>query len=111
MRLIGIEILGICSFSALDAQQSRIFTPTMTPPTSQDLRRRLEALPQELYDQIYDFTFTCGTVHVITKSWRPSHLLYVDRSSRNTFANAYFSSSSIFLLDDPQPHLHIKRRL
>ena len=83
------------------------------------LRARLEALPPELCEMIYDFTFTSsaatrmetspdyefskdlvvasklhfGEAHRNTLNARLPHLLHVDRQSRLQFAKSYYGSS------------------
>ncbi|KAF2166093.1 hypothetical protein M409DRAFT_23820 [Zasmidium cellare ATCC 36951] len=84
----------------------------MATDDSAELRARLETLPQELYDQIYDFTFTaepcvpyldrlnlCPLVlpceapklgrPLLQKSNRVK-LLHVDRTSRHKFAQSFY---------------------
>ncbi|PIA89260.1 hypothetical protein CB0940_06720 [Cercospora beticola] len=89
-----------------------------------ELRERLENLPQELYNYIYDLTFTAeakiriytydedrGRVpaqlrdamkhyskRVVTVHERPPHLLHVDRASRQNFAKSFYGNpDSIFI--------------
>lgn len=76
------------------------------------VRARLDKLPQELYDKIYDFTFSAepGNRYLdcfVDPSYRPSkdgmrplfqkpdsiHLLHVDRASRKQFARSYYGGS------------------
>ena len=83
------------------------------------LRARLEAIPPELYNMIYDFTFTAnaatrmetspdyefskelvvasklhvGESHYNTLNARLPHMLHVDRQSRLQFAKSYYGSS------------------
>lgn len=63
---------------------------------SPSLRDLLESLPQELYEQIYNETFTIDSslhqeIH-INKSWRPPLLLQVNRASRAKILHSYYSS-------------------
>lgn len=52
-----------------------------------DLMDLLQAIPQELYDMIYEFTFTPDpSDFAIDAYYRPSNLLRVDRTSRRLFA-------------------------
>ncbi|PIA88751.1 hypothetical protein CB0940_06721 [Cercospora beticola] len=80
-----------------------------------ELRERLESLPQELYNHIYDFTFTAtsririfgispwarfylttsvlpdtASRRVVTFDERLPSMLRVDRASRKKFADSYF---------------------
>ncbi|GIZ41104.1 hypothetical protein CKM354_000442000 [Cercospora kikuchii] len=80
-----------------------------------ELRERLESLPQELYNHIYDFTFTAtsririfgispwarfylttsvlpdtSSRRVVTFDERLPSMLRVDRASRKKFADSYF---------------------
>ncbi|CAK1358707.1 unnamed protein product [Cercospora beticola] len=91
---------------------------------SLDLRRHIENLPQELYDRIYDLTFTatpkvrvycmCADTREylrldrqiavfsaklnISVNEKLPHLLHVDRCSREKFAKSYFGHpGSIFI--------------
>ncbi|GIZ41103.1 hypothetical protein CKM354_000441900 [Cercospora kikuchii] len=83
-----------------------------------ELRERLENLPQELYDYIYDLTFTAeakiriyshensygptssmlsnATKHysqqAVEVNERPPHLLHVDRASRQKFAKSFYGN-------------------
>ncbi|GIZ41108.1 hypothetical protein CKM354_000442400 [Cercospora kikuchii] len=92
---------------------------------SLELRSHLESLPQELYDYIYDLTFTADakvrvyarnhqiwlleldwlseaySEQVVTINEKPPHLLHVDRSSRTKFAASYFGGASIFVVVGP----------
>ncbi|CAK1358072.1 uncharacterized protein RHO25_007844 [Cercospora beticola] len=63
---------------------------------SSSLRDHLETLPQELYDKIYDFTFTAEekVVYIFHCDDRPPHLLQVDRRSRQKFTASYYSSTT-----------------
>lgn len=60
------------------------------------LREHLETLPQELYDMIYDLTFTAEerVVYVLQRKHYPPHLLQVDHHSRQKFTASYYSSTT-----------------
>ncbi|KAK4494304.1 hypothetical protein PRZ48_014602 [Zasmidium cellare] len=61
------------------------------------LRQRLEALPQELYDEIYDLTFTPdGGTRNISDTYRPPAQLQVSRATRLQFSKAYFGDGAVF---------------
>lgn len=57
----------------------------------------VQSLPQELFDSIYDLTFTPESEIVQIKCChKPPHLLAVDRSSRRLFATRYYGSPNGF---------------
>lgn len=65
------------------------------PSTS--LKQRLESLPQELSNEIYNLTFTADPgVREITKTYLPPHLLRVDRASRALFGASYYGNDAVF---------------
>ncbi|UJO21254.1 uncharacterized protein CLAFUR5_10900 [Fulvia fulva] len=68
--------------------------------TSEDLKRHLSSLPQELYDGIYERIFTADDrqIQTISRAWHAPHLLHVDRSSRQKFARSYFTTPSAFYM-------------
>ncbi|PPJ60191.1 hypothetical protein CBER1_10119 [Cercospora berteroae] len=95
--------------------------------TSLQLRELIDRLPQELYDQIYDLTFTAeskiriynygrGYTHtlapltvatkhhsqrIVAVNESIPHLLHVDRTSRQKFAESYYGNpNSIFLFSN-----------
>ncbi|WPB02624.1 uncharacterized protein RHO25_007260 [Cercospora beticola] len=92
---------------------------------SLELRNLLESLPQELYNHIYDLTFTAEVKlrfysmkremgllqleelaatypeRVVTINEKPPHLLHVDRKSRAKFAASYFGGESVFVVVSP----------
>lgn len=80
---------------------------TMADSDTMELRARLADLPQELYDTIFDFTFTAEPGIRYLDRFSPDctelcnarplfrvpdsvHLLHVDRTSRNQFARSYY---------------------
>ncbi|CAK1358715.1 unnamed protein product [Cercospora beticola] len=97
---------------------------------SLELHELMDMLPQELYDQIYDLTFTAAakiriyiygrgysrgraqltaaTKHysrrVVAVNEKIPHLLHVDRASRQKFAESYYGNpNSIFLFSGLEP--------
>ena len=59
------------------------------------LADRVQALPQELYDEIYHLTFTAvpSIQHISkAKGYRPPSCLQVNRATRKTIAPVYYSS-------------------
>ena len=78
-----------------------IHTGTMTPSTTgKSLPELVQALPQELYDEIYDLTFTAddnATVELRRDSKPFPSLLHVDRSSRDIFAKSYYANTTFTL--------------
>lgn len=81
--------------------------PTNTTMTYAEIRAQIENLPQELYDEIYNLTFTSthGTVSVVPKSLAfpkftppmPRNLLQVPHSTRETFAKAYYGNNTFVI--------------
>lgn len=62
-------------------------------------RALLHALPSELYDKIFDLTFTkCENSHAIDKTYKPPNSLLVSRSTRDQFAKSYCGDRSIFYI-------------
>jgi hypothetical protein len=75
-----------------------------TPPdmTAEELRARLEDLPQELYDQIKDLTFafdfTCEKSRCIDrKSYKPLMLLQINKALRADFIQQYYGARKPFI--------------
>ncbi|PPJ60199.1 hypothetical protein CBER1_10124 [Cercospora berteroae] len=92
---------------------------------SLELRNHLECLPQELYNYIYDLTFTADakvrlyarkyeikyleldhlqktfSERAVTINEPPPDLLHVNRHSRTKFASSYFGQESIFVIVGP----------
>lgn len=56
--------------------------------------KHLQGLPQELYDKIYNLTFSAIRVPraTIDSHYRPPATLQVDQASRELFANVYYST-------------------
>lgn len=62
-----------------------------------DLRSRLEDLPPELYDYIFSLTFnTHPSLRQIDSSYRPPHILQVDRTTRALAAKSYYGQGATF---------------
>jgi hypothetical protein len=61
----------------------------------------LQTLPQELYDRIYELTFTADkAVHVVHEKMprgMHGHRFAVDRTSRELFAQSYYGGGSAFI--------------
>lgn len=56
-----------------------------------ELRNRLQSLPQELYDQIYDETFAeLSKPHVITNRFKAPNVANVNRAARARFHGGTF---------------------
>ena len=70
-----------------------------TKPTM-SLCDRLHALPQELFDEIYDFTFTVSAGKKIRTDWRvfPS-VLQVNRAHRRELGEVYYGSNIFVVFD------------
>ena len=75
---------------------------SISPTKMADLRKLMNSLPQELYDEIYDFTFGAlvaemrsspnaqGTIRMFTGRRTPT-ILQIDQASRAEFAKEYYS--------------------
>ncbi|KAM3424577.1 hypothetical protein BST61_g6571 [Cercospora zeina] len=83
-------------------------TSAQNPPLNKEmdettaLSARMMALPQELFDEIYDRTFTANkkTRQIISASTgRPPHLLHIDRRSREKFAASYYRNTTFLVAD------------
>jgi hypothetical protein len=63
-------------------------------PEMDELRRRLYNLPQELFDQIADLTFTIADASppVITWNYKPPWQLQINHSLRQAYTQHYYSS-------------------
>ncbi|CZT15462.1 uncharacterized protein RCC_01318 [Ramularia collo-cygni] len=85
-----------------------------TSATTSKLRAGLNTLPQELYDTIYDLTFTSSPrtiyIHPTSQSAQnkrrapqnlATNLLRVDSASRNQYQTSYYTNT-IFRLDSPK---------
>lgn len=87
------------STSKLKIYNNLVSTDNMAPSgTSKSLPELVQALPRELYDEIYDLTFTAEantTVVLDRKDSNPfPNLLHVDRSSRSVFAKSYYANTT-----------------
>lgn len=72
------------------------------PETSANLRQYLDALPNELYDEIYKLVFTADLVsRQITKSYKPPAQLQVSRETRKEFAKSYYRKGAVFYSGSP----------
>ncbi|PPJ60197.1 hypothetical protein CBER1_10126 [Cercospora berteroae] len=89
------------------------------------LRGLLDTLPPELYNEIYDLTFTAEKrIHLLTRNTggteenlqelvqdysftslntRLPHLFHIDRASRAQFADSYFATSGSIFVIFPAP--------
>lgn len=70
------------------------------------LHQLLQSLPQELYDHIFDFTFTKTPPHTIklTASYQPPTCLQVSHHTRQTFAEAYYQNTTFELREGDGTH-------
>lgn len=67
----------------------------MTTQTA--LSQAIQDLPQELFDSIYNQTFTAVPgLRIINASYRPPNLLCIDRASREKFAASYYGRGNVF---------------
>lgn len=59
-----------------------------------DLAQSIQALPPELFDLIYDYTFTIDIpIQTIDENYRPPARLQVDTISRAAFAKSYYATT------------------
>lgn len=67
----------------------------MMASSTDDLAKRVQDLPRELFDVIFDFTFTSGpsTVHV-NKFYKCPSILQVSRATRTLTADAYYGNTT-----------------
>lgn len=64
-----------------------------------NLSALVQALPAELYDEIFHLTFTeSGSPRTIDKGYKPPFLLQVNQKSRAQYARTYFGNASIFYI-------------
>lgn len=66
-------------------------------PYDKSLDEAVQCLPQELQDNILEFTvtsFTPNTVVKIEKGMRPPHLLHINRATRDMAAKAYYTTAT-----------------
>ena len=61
-----------------------------------ELATRVQSLPQELYDHIFNEVFTAPSEDIVTidRSSRPPKCLQVNRRSRELFAQSYYSNTT-----------------
>lgn len=67
----------------------------MATPTvgHERLAQLIQALPTELFDTTFDFTFTAGEeIVMIDQHYTPPQLLQVNRESRELFATSYYET-------------------
>ncbi|CAK1358073.1 uncharacterized protein RHO25_007843 [Cercospora beticola] len=59
------------------------------------LRELMQSLPQELYDEIYNLTFTANQkVLYVTRTYHPPHLTRIDHNSRTKFVASYYRNTT-----------------
>ncbi len=69
---------------------------------STELATRLQNLPTDLYNEIYQLTFTAPSepeTRKIDQTTQPSHLLNVSQNSREIYAESYFGKNSPFYIN------------
>ena len=63
-----------------------------TDDTSDDLARRIQSLPSELYAEIFDLTFTSSSTTVkVNSSYKPPSTLCVSRATRTNASSLYYA--------------------
>jgi hypothetical protein len=66
----------------------------MSSLSKETLKTRLENLPQELYDEIFDYTFTPdGSAITVGTKYKPPSTLHVNQKTREKVAIRYYSST------------------
>lgn len=67
----------------------------------EDLATRVQGLPLELYNEIYELAFTpsSGTV-IITSDYKPPRPLQVNKELRKKFATAYYGANRDFVFNN-----------
>jgi hypothetical protein len=64
------------------------------------LTKKLNSLPQELYDSIFDTVFTAGPRRInIEHSYQPPSLLSINSATRKQFATSYYANTT-FVFDN-----------
>lgn len=99
----------------------------MAAEETAQLRTRLENLPQELYDEIYDLTFAAepgiryldrfvpeglkkDKIRPLFRGPDSVHLLHVDRASRAKFAKSYYGGSGAVFMATSHSDRHGRNR-
>lgn len=78
-----------------------------------NLIERVQSLPPELYNQIYEFTFslealTCGERIRVDKSYKPPSILQVSREQRCELFQAFYEYTIFCFTDDPTCHNNLE---
>lgn len=75
------------------------------PPTltATKLQAGVESLPQELYDQVFELTFTSQPEnhHIKIGVYKPPAELQVNRATRKTFAQDYYGRDTTWSYENP----------
>ena len=59
----------------------------------------VQSLPREIFDDIYDLTFTASPDnHIINEAYEPPNCLQVSQDTREAFAKSYYEEGSTFLV-------------
>lgn len=75
-------------------------------PAFAELKQRLEDLPPELYDRIFDLTFAAKSgPHLISQHYKPPVQLQVSRATRQRFAEAYYQEGTVFIMPVSGPRI------
>ena len=68
---------------------------------TESLIGHVQALPSELFNKIYDYTFTsCTNVVDIDHTYKPPSCLQVDTASRSEFIASYYGSDTAFRVNE-----------
>lgn len=63
------------------------------------LNERIQALPAEIYNEIYDLTSTPSSVTHITREYKPPASLQVSRATRRKFSELYYDKDRTFYVN------------
>ena len=68
--------------------------------SADQLARRVQALPRELYDHILDYTLTTPSTITIERAYRPPPQLQIDRATRRIASRALYGPDTTFVISN-----------
>jgi hypothetical protein len=75
----------------------------MEDGTSTESRRRVHKLPPELFEFIYDSTFTpTSSIIKIDKDYKPPSNLQVNRELRAQLVDAFYNANTLYIFQDTE---------
>ena len=107
---VQVEALAPRSSLIFSFNFSETINALFSPPVSSHLSKhqrtimktfqeRVQALPAELYNEIYDLTFTnTSKVQRIDQNTKPPSALQINRALREKFAQSYYGNNTIFYI-------------